>query len=98
MPPDERKRSIITDCQNLFNFLAGDASKLEDQSTMLKRWVDYQNGVRLEWKKPATFRTDAGTNAYAVGRRTEEIVYGSILDKMLRHLESLSSILGIRKS
>ena len=74
-----------------------DASKHEDRRTVLTRWVVYQKGVRLEWKKPATFRTDEGTKAYAVGRWTDENVYGSNLDKMLRHLESLSSAMGIRK-
>ena len=49
---------------------------------MLTRWVVYKKGVGLEWKRPETFRTDAGTNAYAVGGRTDEIVYRSILDKL----------------
>ena len=62
--------------QNSFNFLAKDASKPEDRGTVLTRWVVYK-----EWKRPETFRTDAGTNAHAVGGRTDEIVHGSIFDK-----------------
>ena len=57
---------------------------------MLTRWVVYLRGVRLEWKKPVTFRKDKGRNAYAVGRRTDENVFGSIVDQMLRRLESIS--------
>ena len=71
VPPDERKRSTIMDPQNLFNFLAKDASKPEDRGTVLTRWVVYKKGVRLEWKRPETFRNCAGANAYAVGRRTK---------------------------
>ena len=91
MLPDERKRSTIMDRQNLFNFLAKDASKPEDRGTVLTKWVVYKKGVRLEWKRPEPFRTVAGTNAYAVGRRTDEIVYGSILDKRSDIWNSLSS-------
>ena len=46
-----------------------------------KRSTIMYRQIRLEWKRPETFRTDAGTNEYAVGRRTDEIVYGSLLDK-----------------
>ena len=67
MLPEERKRSIIMDHQNLFNFLAKDASKPEDRGTVLTRRVVCKKGVRLEWKRPETFGTDAGSNAYAVG-------------------------------
>ena len=48
---------------------------------MLTIWDVYKKGVRLEWNRPETFRIDAGTNAYAVGRRTDEIVYVSLLDQ-----------------
>ena len=95
--PDERKRSIIMDRQNWFNGLAKDASQHEDRRTVLTRWVVYLGGVRLEWKKPVTFRKDKGRKAYAVGRRTDENVFGSIVDQMLRRLESISVTMGIRK-
>ena len=61
--------------------LAKDANKAEDRGTMLTRWVVYRKSVRMEWKKPETFRTDAGTRAHAVGGRTDDIVYGSVRDK-----------------
>ena len=53
----------------------------------------------LVWsgRLPTTFRTDEGTDAYTVGRRIDENVCGSILDKMPQHLESLSSVMRIRK-
>ena len=85
------------DRQNWFNGLSEDAGEHEDRRTVLTSWVVYLGGVRLEWKKPVTFRNDEGTNAHAVGRRTDEIVYGSIVDQMLRSLESISSTMGIRK-
>ena len=95
--PDERKGSIIMDHQKRFNRLAKDAHEHEDRKTVLTRQVVHLKCVRLEWKKPVTFRTDAGTHAYAVGRQTDENVYERLVDQMLRRLESLSSTMGIRK-
>ena len=56
-----------------------------------------KGGVRLERKKVVTFRSDEGTNAHAVGRRTDDKVDGSIVDQMLWRLESINSTMGIRK-
>ena len=85
------------DCQNWFNGLVKDDHEHEDRRTVFTRWVVYLKGVRLEWKKPVTFRTDEGTHVYAVGRQTDEHVYESIIDQMLRRSESLSSTRGIRR-
>ena len=95
--PDKRKRSIIMDRQNWFNGLAKDAGEYEDRRTVLTRWIVYLGGVRLEWKKPVIFRNDEDTNAYTVGRRTDEHVNGSMVGQMLRRLESISSTMKIRK-
>ena len=91
MLPDKRKRSIIMDRQNWFNGLPKDASEYEDRRTVLTMLVVYLRGVylrgvRLEWKKPVTLRSDEDTNAYAVGRRTDENVYGSMVDQLLGRL------------
>ena len=53
MPADERKRRTIMDRQNLFNFLAKDASKPEGRGTVLTMWGVYKKGVRL--RRPDTF-------------------------------------------
>ena len=45
-------------------------------------------------KNPVIFRTDDGTHACAVDRQTDENVHESIIDQMLRRLESLSSTKG----
>ena len=85
------------DHQNWFNGLTDDASEHEDQRTVLTRWAVHPKGDRLEWKKPVTLRTDEGAHAYAIGRRIDEKIYGSILVQVLRHRESLSSARAIRK-
>ena len=77
--------------------LAKDTCEYEDRRTVLTRWVVYLGGVRVEWKKPVTFRNDEDTNAYAIGRRTDENFYGCMVDQMPRRLESISPTTGIRK-
>ena len=55
------------------------------------------NGLAKDASEHEDQRNDEGTNAYSVGRRTDENVYGSIVDQMLQRLESISSTIGIRK-
>ena len=90
-------RQAWTVCRRQSNGLAKDAHEHEDRRTVLTRWVVHLKGVRPEWNKPVTFRTDEGTHAYSVGRRIDEKIHEGIIDHMLRRLESLSSTWGIRK-
>ena len=64
----------------------------ETGSTAWAREVFGWNGRKL-----VTFRNDEGTNAHAVGRRTDDKVDGSIVDQMLWRLESINSAMEIRK-
>ena len=91
------RKALDLDRQNWFNGLAKDTGEYVYRRTVLTRWVVYLGGARLEWKKPVTFRSDEDTNAFAVGRRTDENFYGSMVDQMLRRLGSISPTTGMRK-
>ena len=74
---------VITDCRSLFECLAKDASVPEDRGTALtvaslREWCSA--GVE-ERDRPKMIGTDVGADTSAVGRRTDEIICRSLLEK-----------------
>ena len=56
------------------------ASVLEDRRTALTVGVSARKVFGRSGKRPETFRTDVGADTSAVGRRTDEIICGCLLE------------------